>query len=369
MTSNEQAPQSHALGRRISAFGSSMSGLHFLLFSVVLISVAAVKAGMYFGHNFRSEALSDSSFRPEGLALLLDVSLAVGVALGIKTRVLFEIFSLGLTLLILGAMCYLLRSRLGDRPARVAALFLVVGPIGAMMFRHFGRYDMFFFIGVIFLVFSWRKPWPIAVIASLIMAVGNPGQAVATSISLLVLTASVRFRPWRRISVIGVVVSAVWLIAATAIGNAYGAESQLGALPLYATKSLGFFLTSLPLAAFSVYGISWILVAYLFLSSRRRDWLYLSVSFLLFPFGWMALTLDGTRVGVGVSALPVIAATASIAPQWVRWMKRVDWNLTFGVLILLVVLVPVFEVSWGEVRIPWEWSINELAFWWEVLRR
>ena len=369
MTSDPVAPESRILARRLNAFGSFMSGTRFWLFSAMLMVAAVVKAGMYFGHNFLSEALSDAELRPEGLALLLDVSLFVSVALGIKTRVILEIFSLGVTISILGAACYLLRRRLGDSAARVAALLLVVGPIGAMMLRHFGRYDMYFFAGAIFLALSWRKPWPIAVVASLVMALGNPGQAVATSVSLLLLSLTLHFRPWSRVAVIGVAVGSLWLIAATAIGRVYEAESQLDALPLYAAKSVGFFLTSLPLVVFSVYGISWILIAYLFLISRRRDWLYLTVAFLLFPFGWMALTLDGTRVGVGVSALPIVAAIASVAPQWVGWMKRINWNLTFGALILLVLLVPALEVNWGQVRIPWEWSINEIGFWWEVLRR
>lgn len=356
------------LRSRLERLDARINGAPFGIFVVVLAAVAALKSGLYFGHNFPSEALVDESVRPQGATVLLDVSLATALALGLDSRPKYEIFALGLAMFAMLTAAVLLAKNLPGGTARVATAFVLLGPIGAMILRHFGRYDTYFLIGAVVLALGWKGRWWILLPAGALMAAGNPGQGLSASFALLALTLVPAFRHWRRAAAAGIAMSTVWLIIVTSIGERYGIDGQLRTLPNSALQSLMFFLETFPLISYSVYGSSWLVVGFLFFQAKRRHLVWLLVAFLIIPFGWMAITWDGTRVGVGVSAMVILAGLVVVVPRWLAWAQTRDIPGAVAGLVLVAFLFPTMEVSWGEVRVPWQWIVEEIAFWWVILQ-
>lgn len=333
---------------------------------VVTVILVAIKSGLYFGHNFRSEALWDESFRPEGWSLLLDPSLLTALGLGITTRPLFELFSLGLSLAIFGVIAWLLRRNWGAKDARWIFTLIALGPIGALLFRHFGRYDAYLVLGAAIVVLSTRSRRWVVILGAAVMSLGNAGQATATSLALLILTFTDLFHGYRKTALTATIVSLTWLAAATAIGDKYGVASQLDYLPQLASQSMGYFFITFPLITYSVYGVGWLCVVGAFLLVRKRSWVFLAVGFLLLPMTFMAITTDGTRVGVGVALLPLLAAAVVCVPRLRSWLATRGMPGTLTMFVILAVIAPNPWLGYGELRAPYEWGIAEVQFWWTV---
>lgn len=334
---------------------------------VVTVILVTVKSGLYLGHNFRSEALSDESFRPEGWSLLLDPSLLAAIGLRITTRPLYELFSLGLSVAIFVVIAWLLRRNWGYTDGRWIFTLIALGPIGALLFRHFGRYDAYLVLGAAIVVLAAKSRLWVVILGAALMSLGNAGQAIATSLALLILTFTSLFHGYRKVALTATIVSLIWLVAATSIGDRYGVASQLDYLPELAGQSMGYFFTTFPLIAYSVYGVGWLCVVGAFLLVRKRSWVFLTGGFLFLPMTFMAITTDGTRVGVGVALLPLLAAAVVFVPRLRSALSNRGMPGAFTLLVILAVIAPNPWLGYGELRAPYEWGIAEVEFWWTVL--
>ena len=368
-TSTNNMTSRSVLTARLDRLERAVERIPGYLWFVLALVLLLVKSGLYFGHNFPAAALSDGSKRPDGWSILLDPSLAAAVALRITTRPLYEVFALALSIAVLALIAYLVYRAVPGIDGRLVFLVIAVGPIGALLFRHFGRYDTYLVLGAAIVALAYRSRWWVIGSGAVIMAVGNAGQALATSIALAALTMVPDFRAWRKSAAIALSVSLVWFGIATAIADAYSVPSQLDWLPLLAGESVGYFFSTLPLLAYSALGFTWLLVAASLLMIERRWWPWLIISMVVIPMVFMAITVDGTRVGVGVSLLPAFAVLLVVLPRLLAYVRSLGFPGPVTVIAIVAFVMPNPWIGYGELRPAWEWAIHEVHFWWLVFTR
>ena len=108
-------------------------------------------------------------------------------------------------------------------------------------------------------------------------------------------------------------------------------------------------MTNAPLVVYSGYGLIWIAIIALLLSSRARDVAIFVSSLVLMPMLITALTVDQTRVWVGVTALASLITIRALAAK----LRGINSSLIVGSAIIIGVFLPSLEVTYlGELRGP-----------------
>jgi hypothetical protein len=219
-------------------------------------------------------------------------------------------------------------------------VILTITP-GAVLLRSVGSYDVFTLAGgLIFGLVGFRVRW--AILGVVLMMLGNPEQtSVALSI-LLLISFTRHFQPWRRNTLWALALAAPAAILLNAIALQSGITARAGTfiLAVWLEQGVANFLGYLPLHIYAAYALAWIFVAIALLSSGRRDLVILVVALIIIPFAIQTLTLDQTRVIMGVIAPASAALGVIFLPQVAEWAERskvVGWQT---LLIILAFMLP-----------------------------
>ena len=313
---------------------------------------------------FGDSLLAEDGPETEFPTILFSRWLLLARIMQIPNRLVFEIFTFLVSIAILSIVAYLIHRAL-PRPASVVAFVAVaLGQIGLVLTSQFGSADQLLLLGAALVILTGNRAWVLWGLGAVLLAIGNPGQAVVASLSLILLTMVSTFRLYRARAFLALAVSAVWFTLDTVLTRA----NQADALDDGFMDSLYVSVVAGPLRLYGMYGALWLLVIFVLLGRSRRDIPWLTLSLILVPFAFVLSTTDGTRVGVGASSLVLLALlmqTTKPAVTW--WRENVGFPTTLAIIALLV--IPSVNLLGLDVVLPWDWIQHEVRFWIEVSRQ
>jgi hypothetical protein len=294
--------------------------------------VILVKAGMVAETaNIRDAYLpaAEALPAPSGYFSASVGNLVIGRVLGATSVPSWVVLHAVLVALAMGT-AYVSVSRGAARPPNYGLLLAAIMAGAAGLTVTIGKYDPLTFAGAFLLACS--PGWRLAAVGALLMALGNPEQAVVASACLLVLTfaspyAHRRTRAWLGVgaSAITLTLVHVWFLVFGQYGN------RATALPGWLLKSLEQRWSEGVAGVWSWYGVGWLLVAAVLMWLRGRERWLAGASLVLIPMLVTLVTVDGARV-FALCALPAfLVAVAGV-------LSDSEDPRRFGALGLLVAL-------------------------------
>jgi hypothetical protein len=351
------APASaRTLQDRLSRFDGWLLKQPWMLLVVAIVLISLLKHGPRFLSGFSSDALNLPGFTGQNGPVIFEHTLAfarlVGVThVGTWTGLSF-ILLVGMQL----TMGVVLFRRFQKRDALVIFGIIVIGQLGLMMTNQFGREDMFLIFGSFVVVFARRKSWLVWSLGSALMVLSNSGQALFAAVSLGLLSIYGPFSQFRVRTATLFGMAALWLVLEQifAPGN-----TQVDLFSVLLRDSLNASLYTVTLRVASIFGAAWILVL-LFLMSARGLLLVIAIfTFVIMPVTMTLVTLDGTRVGVGMTALILMALLRVGIPPALKGLQEA--NVPVVTLTLVAFLVfPTINVFFYSIEVPWTWLIGLL---------
>ena len=161
-------------------------------------------------------------------------------------------------------------------------------------------------------LFTLGRHWLLVTVGLLGWVLTHPEQALAASLSFLVLTIVPEFARWRRRAVIAVVVAgACTLLGAVWLADA-GLSSRGGFLQETAAAGFSSFLRNGMLGVYAWWGLWWLAVAALLIGIGGWKRVWLVIALVGIPGLFTVVTLDGTRVFSGVASASGVLVIAVI---------------------------------------------------------
>ena len=327
------------------------------LLAVILLALAVFKAGFAFEVAAQSPTpafpmpepgLSPTSYGMPILVTALNLTgnaAAIGLVMLALTAATLALFAL-----------LLLRHR--DDTEFVVAVIVLLGPIGVVALGNVGRHDWFVITGSLLLAWKGKSiSW--ALLAVVLMVLGNPEQAFLASAALFLLTLVPSFRFMRKSAILAVTVSGIAVIALSLWVEVLGLDSRASWIDYHLGWGLKNFFLNLPLSIYAAYGAGWVLIAVLVWRCRGWTRVYAIAATIAIPFAATILTADQTRVFVGVSTVVAVLAFRYSALPFIDWMKSVfpgRWRLA---LLVALIALPAIEITYaGGVRTPFQWVFD-----------
>lgn len=257
----------------------------------------------------------------------------------------FLLTALAMTLIVV------LVSRNNQVPRAYLILVVVAATSTSTVLLSLGKYDVFTFMGAALLILA-RTNW-IAALGAMIMASGNPEQAILGSLALILLTFIEPFRRYRSRAVFSLAFSvSAWIVVQIWFLSSGIDLGRLALVPVFLGESLSNFAVSPLGEIWSWLGAGWfIAIPALILIETKSRWLLL-ISLILIPGIATLVTADGARV-FGAISFPVFVATGiwlaqvKVGPS--RFAKQ-----AVGIFLILSILAPVTidRPGWfdGQVR-------------------
>ena len=351
------------IDRRLAIFETRMARLPWAASALLLLCLALAKQGLTYVQMFEDRYFTETPAALELPHLLLSRSLLVTRIFHIETRLSYAFFSFVLCALTLLTIAWLLRRRLPKMPALTAFAAIALGQIGLMTFGQFGRADTWFILGAALLMLSGNNSWPVWVVGSLIMSLANPGQSLMAVLLFCPLLFTLRFRIFRPRIFTAAAIATLWMV----IVLTQQTGNQVTSFGAYWSTGVNGFLISGPLRIYSIYGILWLGVIGLLLSARGRLLAIYLASLVVAPIAIVIVTGDGTRVGVGVSLLSLLALIIVGAPVVNSWFQQRLGPYHFTGLLLLLVVAPTLNLYEFDAVMPWEWVKFSLGDWFITL--
>jgi hypothetical protein len=246
--------------------------------------------------------------------------------------------------------------------ARVFLALIVVGPIGMALMNRIGRNDVFVILGAAIIAFYGKRIVPF-LIGLFIMILGNPEQTVVAFFVLFILSMIPTLRSWRRTAGLGFVVALAVFVPLSMYARASGVKSRVEFLPEYLSNSFYAFAANLPLSIFAAYGAVWLVIGWVFLqiSGRSRFWLVVGLG--AAPAFVAMITVDQTRVIVGVTTLAVLVILHEYLPKIKNQLDVIGFNPILGVTVAVVLFLPIIDIwgSSGHARTPYLWIFTSIV--------
>lgn len=235
------------------------------------------------------------------------------------------------------------------------AVLIVLGPIGQVLFTHIGGHDAWVILGGLVLGLLGARWWW-ALAGSVLMVLGNPEQALLATLCLLVLTWTPWLRARRASSMLAFGLCLAFFAALALFARLSGVPDRSGYLTTYLGNSIYNFGANLPLSLYAALGIVWIVLGWLLVRSTWRSRGLLLAGVLVLPLLFTAITMDQTRVFVGISTAGVVALLTVAVPRMrAEAESRGFGNVVFWTGLTGVFLPAVVLTFTGTVIVPHAW--------------
>jgi len=270
---------------------------------------------------------------------------------------------------------------LPDVRGRLVSLVLVASPIATVLLQEIGRYDVWMIAGGVVVALA-RHLWVVGA-GALLAVTGNPDQALALAVCLLVVSFAPSLRWLRpRAGVVFAVVVTVWVVMQVwfaaygklevtrvgLMGRIFGWGGEVSPADeiltgrfadqgSWALGQLESFFAAFPLLVFSWFGVFWVLAIYVVWAMRANSRWFVLIGVILLPaliatiFG-----IDGTREFVPV-AWPILLALVYwglVKPDQTLDSKGAgQWGLALGATALAAIFVPAIYVMLGRATTPY----------------
>jgi hypothetical protein len=240
---------------------------------------------------------------------------------------------------------------------KVVLLLIVSGPIVATLLNQLGTNDVFVVLGGL-IIARWGTSIGLAMLGSLVMSFGNPGQAFTATLAVVLLSLVSRFRGFRWPSVLACSQALILLVIIGYWSAANGVKSQAAYLPELISPSLYAYLGNLPLSLYAGFGVVWVVVAYAVVVSRTSDRIPLILAAFVVPTVATLATLDQTRVFVGISTAVVVILVRSYVPEMMDKLKAFGVKSILSWSLGLALLCPIVLIDFkARPQLPYEWLL------------
>jgi hypothetical protein len=337
---------------RASSLQRRFSQVPFPLLAFLVICLAILKCGISI-NPLTPEPLSDFPTPRPGYAALSYGLRSLAWMLQMEGPSAYVILGLCLTAIAFVFIPWAARRAATQQDARLLMVLIILGPIGVVLLNNLGRHDVLVILGGLALGFLGRN-WRWALAGAAVMVLGNPEQAVVASAVLLLLTFSRELRPWRAGAVIALSISSVAFIVLSTWAAGAGVGSRATFVGGLLGNSIYQFFGNFPLSLYAGYGVIWIVILWsLFQARTPLRWLIL-ICLILIPAAMTAITLDQTRVFVGVSTGAVTAVLVAFVPLMRAAAEAAGYRNTLSWTLACAAFLPAFEIwSTGYVRMPY----------------
>ncbi len=266
----------------------------------------------------------------------------------------YLVISIVLVAITMVVMPWALRRRMSSLDARAAILLVTSGSIGTILLGNIGRTDVLVLLGAALVgILGSRFRWTISGI--LIMLLGNPEQALVSSVIYCICCFTPKLRSRIRPALAGLLVAMAGTAVITVWTQVYGASGRVDYLGQFLGNSFYHFGRSWPLSLYAAYGVLWVVITFAIWTNVRWHRFLLISTGVLIPICVTAITLDQTRVFVGVSA----ATAFALVTTHVHDIRTQLTRLKLPVLVVTlgaVLLMPSIEIDYrGTLRPSYEW--------------
>ena len=333
--------------------------IHWPLFVMGAVSVGLFKVGVF----FVGSPPPIANF-PEPLPTASAISYGnrtVAFVLGWEFPSAYSIISLFLTGLSIAVLGLVLRPQKFGVDSRLLAILIVLGPMGQVLMTNIGGHDAWMFVGALVIgVLGKSVKW--AIVGVILMLLGNPEQAVVATFTLLLMTLIPDFKVRRKPTFTAFTVAMVCFITLSVYASFTGASSRLGYLSTYITQGLENFSINLPLSLFAALGINWIVVVWFITRMQHRQRLILITSTLVIPMALTAITVDQTRVFVGLSSAVVVVILVEAVPRIRAEAESIGYqNYLFWTAALAIFLPAILVTFDGSIHTPYSWLFSKVG--------
>ena len=341
----------------LGAFGRRLWQLNPWVFSVILLSFMFIKDGFGFYYVFEPQQIS-SDFP---LPLAGHDASSFGwplIVWGLKIESYRGLWLIPFITIAVSALTLtpILRKHYGKSIGYAIATLVLLGPIPMSLLSNLGRHDFLVVIGGVALALGIRRPL-VAIVATILMSLGNPEQAMASTVLLLIAVTAMgktEFRPGSAAAAISATI--YWLIT-TVILTATGSESRLGTLSSVVPDASRIAVSNLPVLVWATYGLTvFALVAVLISLQGWRRITLLGAS--LFPIAMYFLG-DQTRIGIAVATPFMIVTSMCVLEEVMRGLKVDQRKVVLGSLFVVALILPSVHILYaGGVFEPYSFLIG-----------
>jgi MFS family permease len=281
---------------------------------------------------------------------------------GNQDTLTFGIVGFVLLVLTIFLITFLAGRKFNEIDARLFILLVVVGPIGLILFNRIGRNDSLMILGALIVVLGGLR-FLYLLVGLLIMLLGNPEQTVVAFGILLILSFIPQLKVWRRRAITGLAIALITFVGLSMLARSVESKSRLEYLPDYLNASFYAFAANLPLSLYAGYAAFWLIAAWIFVQVRGRSRLLLVLALVVAPVSVTIITVDQTRVFVGVTTLAVFVLLKSYIPQMREYVNSLGFQPVLAGAVLIVLFLPVLDI-WGTsggVSTPYLWVFTEIV--------
>ena len=332
-------------------------------FTLLLVALLITRAGLFFMPvtNFDTPGELAGTSWSEAASNLWLVLLKV---MAVDSRLGFEAVAVCAFGLSVGVIAWLIhRNQRGVE--RWLLTTVLLGSLGTVL-SGYGRADTFLVLGaVIFAAGSLRNP-AYAITGALLIALSNKMQSVAMAVALLLLAVLPEFRRWMKPGLVLLALGGIAVGVDSLLAAETQRESQIDMFPKYLGISFENSLQNAPLLMYALFGVGWIPVVGAMLMLGKGKAVVIGVALVAMPAAVMFTTLDGMRVGVGVSAVPFIVVAMWFFREATAGMTTVVQTRALFALMLVGVLTPAMHVSSGGVSQPLSYIWFSVNFWFDT---
>ncbi len=259
------------------------------------------------------------------------------------------------TVAVIVLICWWLRPSRFGVDGRLLLLIILLGPIGAIVFSYIGGHDVWMIGGGVLLgLRGARYRW--AVVGTVVMVLGNPEQTVVATFVLALASLTPWLASRLRQSILALCVALMAFGFLSMYAQVSGVTGRTGYLTTYLGNSLYNFGANLPLSLFAALGISWIMLGWLMVRSNWKARVILGLAVVAIPLAVTAVTLDQTRVFVGVSTATVVALLTVAVPRMrAEAAGRGFPNAVFGTALVAMFLPSLVVTFTGTTVVPHAW--------------
>ena len=334
------------------SISEKLNNLGHLKFTLLVISLVLIKNGVHpIGKEWLDWLFDASKDFPHYTSYLTYSILPILMAriFGFPSPIIWWGLNSILILVIFSIFLSILNKKYGTNFKKVLIIFVTL-PLFISPFLYIGHYDLLT-IGAAIIASQVRNNIVIITCAC-IAATSNVEQALVTSFCTLILYLISKdshikhvFKIWFFVSV------GCFTLLTLLVGDSSGdkrAETSLALISTALKSSLGV----MNLIIFSVFGSAWF---WIFIIFRKSNHKLLFILLITIPVGLCILTVDRTRVGVTVSALPILLLFSHIFEK-TDLLKMNIKNFYYYFLAYLIIpqyFVTDFDAG-GLLRLPYK---------------
>ncbi len=344
---------------RVARLDRFFNDIPWVLFVIGLALIGLLKAGVQLVGT--SAALESW---PEPLPTADSISYgnrSIAFILGWEFAGAYARISLCVSVVALVVLGFVLRPGRYGLDGRLLAIVIILGPIGQVLMTNVGGHDAWMFLGALVTAAFGRKVGGVTA-GVVLMSLGNPEQAVIAMGCLLAITLIPNFRERRRSTLFGLLLAIALLGALSLYAMHVGVSTRGGYIEGYLLQGLHNFFINFPLSLFAILGISWIVVGWILADMSNRNRLFFLIGIVVVPLVFTAITVDQTRVFVGLSGAALMTALLDAVPRMRRRAHLIGLRNPLAWTLLVAVLLPAVLITYtGSVNIPYAWIFGKFA--------